>query len=160
DAMIRHAEQELKSGNADAALKAANRAITVNPLREDAHRLIVQALVTTGRKAEALKHYQDLMALLKRELNTEPDAATKSLVGGLRSIQPPRGSPAASEIADPALPPASGQRLLAGTVRSGGIEQRQLTIMACNLVGSVPFSTGLDPEQMHDLVAAFHKSVA
>jgi DNA-binding SARP family transcriptional activator len=41
-------------------------------MREDAHRLIVQALAAAGRKAEALKHYQDLVALLKRELNTEP----------------------------------------------------------------------------------------
>ena len=37
-------------------------------MREDAHRLIVQALAATGRKAEALKHYEDLAALLKREL--------------------------------------------------------------------------------------------
>ena len=74
--MIRHAGQALQSGNVESALKAANRAISVNALREDAHRLIVQALAATGRKAEALKHYQDLVALLKRELNTEPDAAT------------------------------------------------------------------------------------
>jgi hypothetical protein len=40
-------------------------------MREDAHRLIVQALAATGRKAEA-SHHQDLVALLKRELNTEP----------------------------------------------------------------------------------------
>src|SRR5260370_3340321 len=70
DAMIRYAGQALYSGNAEFALKAANRAISVNALREDAHRLIVQALAAKGRKAEALKHYQDLVALLKRELNT------------------------------------------------------------------------------------------
>ena len=39
--------------------------------------------------AEALRHYQDLDALLKRELSTEPDAATRSLVAELRSTAPP-----------------------------------------------------------------------
>jgi DNA-binding SARP family transcriptional activator len=76
-AMVSHAEQALQSGDPESALKAAHRAIAVNDLREDAHRLIVQALAAMGRKAEALKHYQDLVALLKRELNTEPDAATR-----------------------------------------------------------------------------------
>src|SRR5262249_50198479 len=80
DAMIRHAEQALQAGKAQSALNAANRAIAVNALREDAHRLVVQALAVAGRKPEALKHYQHLVALLKRELNTEPDAATRSLV--------------------------------------------------------------------------------
>src|SRR5262249_39317893 len=50
DAMIRYAEQELRSGKAESALKAANRATAVNALREDAHRLVVQALAATGRK--------------------------------------------------------------------------------------------------------------
>ena len=87
-AMMRLGEQELAAGRAEHALKAGQRAITLNNLREDAHRLIVQALAAAGRKAEALKHYQDLVALLERELNTEPDAATKSLVAELRSTQP------------------------------------------------------------------------
>ena len=78
-AMVGLGEQELAAGRAEHALKAGQRAIALNNMREDAHRLIVQALAATGRKAEALKHYQDLVALLKRELNTEPDAATKSL---------------------------------------------------------------------------------
>ena len=72
-------------------------------MREDAHRLIVQALAATGRKAEALKHYQNLVALLKRELNTEPDAATRALAAELRTAEPPIRS-AAVKIAKTALP--------------------------------------------------------
>ncbi len=85
DAMTRHAAQALHSGDAWSALKVAHRAIALNALREDAHRVIVQALAATGRKAEALKHYQDLAALLKRELNAAPDTVTRSLVAGLRT---------------------------------------------------------------------------
>ena len=97
DAMVRLGEQELEAGNHEHALRAANKALAVNNMREGAHRLIVQALAAAGRKAEALKHYQDLVALLKRELNTEPDAATKSLVAELRSTQPAGATPVMSD---------------------------------------------------------------
>ena len=128
----------------------------MNALREDAHRLIVQALAATGRKAEALKHYQDLVALLKRELNTEPDAATRSLVAELRSTQPPGRSPTVKEIATPAMrggirsvrpeqrpPPSDGRCAIAcGGGPLGSSERRQLTIMACNMVDlDGPFGT-------------------
>ena len=167
-------EQELAAGRAEHALKAGRRAIALNNMREDAHRLIVQALAATGRKAEALKHYEDLVALLKRELNTEPDAATKSLVAELRSTQPPSRSPIA-KIAKPALPqpdrrdeeenadnPAAGGdgASSAVAVRSNSSERRQLTIMACNMVDSMALSARLDPEDMRDLIASFHKGVA
>jgi DNA-binding SARP family transcriptional activator/ActR/RegA family two-component response regulator len=104
-AMVGLGEQELAAGRAEHALKAGRRAIALNNMREDAHRLIVQALAAAGRKAEALKHYQDLVVLLERELSTEPDAATKSLVAELGSTQPPSRSPAVREIAKSALPP-------------------------------------------------------
>jgi DNA-binding SARP family transcriptional activator len=51
-AMVGLAEQELAAGRAEHALKAGQRAIALNNMREDAHRLIVQALAGAGRKAE------------------------------------------------------------------------------------------------------------
>jgi len=93
DALVRFAEIELSLGHADKALATAHRALAINNLREDAHRVMIQALAAAGRRAEALRHYQDLAALLKRELNTEPEATTKSLVAELRSAQPPTKSP-------------------------------------------------------------------
>jgi class 3 adenylate cyclase len=160
DAMIRDAEHELSSGNAESALKAANRAIAVNALREDAHRLVVRALAATGRRAEALKHYQDLAVLFKRELNSEPDEATRALVTELRDTPSPSRSPTVGETSDRAAPAASEKSLLASSDRrSGALEQRQLTIMVCNLAGSTPLPTSLDAEEVHDLIAAFHKAV-
>ena len=179
-AMVDLGEQELAAGAAEQALKAGQRAIALNNLREDAHRLIVQALVATGRKSEALKHYQGLVALLKRELNTEPDAATRSLVAGLRSTPSPDGSPAIEEIAKPPLPsmvkpalagnpeqavdaerPAalSDSASSAAAVSPDSSERRQLTIMACNIVDSMALSARLDPEHMRDLVTAFHGAI-
>jgi len=92
DAMVSLGEQELQAGNHEQALESASRAVAINGLREDAHRLILKALAATGRKAEALKRYEDLVALLKRELNTEPDAATKLLIAELRGPQRSSGA--------------------------------------------------------------------
>jgi class 3 adenylate cyclase/tetratricopeptide (TPR) repeat protein len=44
-------------------------------------------------------------------------------------------------------------------VHPGSPERRQLTIMVCTIVGSMPLATALDPEDMSDRIAAFHKAV-
>jgi DNA-binding SARP family transcriptional activator/class 3 adenylate cyclase/predicted ATPase len=188
-ALVGLGEQELAAGRAEHALKAGQRAIALNNMREDAHRLVVQALAATGRKAEALTHYQDLVTLLKRELNTEPDAATRSLAAELRGKPSSGRSPAVGEIAKPAPPqheqPSAAVLPFAHTrgdheqkvnasnpgawsdtassavaTRAGDLERRQLTILVCKLVGSAPLSARLDPEDMRDVIAAFHKVIA
>src|SRR5260370_697074 len=37
----------------------------------------------------------------------------------------------------------------------GQAERRQLTVMFCDLVGSTAFSTGMDPEDLRDVIASF-----
>jgi TolB-like protein/DNA-binding SARP family transcriptional activator len=99
DAMVRLAEHELQAGNHEPALRAANRAIEISSLREDAHRLVMRVLAAGGRRADALKHYEDLAALLKRELSVEPDPATRALAAALRQPRIARtGSEAKSGV--------------------------------------------------------------
>ncbi len=43
---------------------------------------------------------------------------------------------------------------------SSAAERRQLTVMFCDLVGSTALSTRLDPEDLRDIIAAYHKCVA
>jgi class 3 adenylate cyclase/DNA-binding SARP family transcriptional activator len=167
DSMVRHGQHALQSGNPESALKNANRAIAVNGLREDAHRLIIQALTAAGRKAEALKRYQDLVVLLKRELNTAPDAVTQSLVAGLRSTRP-SDSAHASEPTDSVDEPGPEAVAVAARdsdaspqlLRRGSRQQRQLTIMACDLIGAMPLSADRDLEDVHDQIIAFHQLAA
>ena len=90
DAMVKLGEQELEAGNHEHALNAANRAIAISSLREDAHRLVMRALAAGGRRADALKHYEDLAALLKRELAVEPDPT--HAVARRRAAQTSRGA--------------------------------------------------------------------
>ncbi len=94
DALVRLGELELASVHAEEAVRLADRAIAENNVREDAHRLRMQALAAGGRRPDALRHYEDLVALLKRELNVEPDAATRGLAHDLRKSVRPEVAPA------------------------------------------------------------------
>jgi len=60
------------------------------------------------------------------------------------------GTPADKVPAPPAPTPAS----------SGEAERRQLTVMFCDLVGSTPLSTRFDPEDLREIVGAYHRCVA
>ena len=49
----------------------------------------------------------------------------------------------------------------ASEARAGAeAERRQLTIMFCDLVGSTPLATRLDPEDLRDVIGAYHRAVA
>src|SRR5689334_15465146 len=42
---------------------------------------------------------------------------------------------------------------------TGEAERRQLTVMFCDLVGSTPLSTRFDPEDLREIVGAYHRCV-
>ena len=42
----------------------------------------------------------------------------------------------------------------------GEVERRQLTVMFCDLVGSTALSARLDPEDLREVIAAYHRCVA
>jgi class 3 adenylate cyclase/predicted ATPase len=64
------------------------------------------------------------------------------------------GAPAAPSPAPaPAAPPGSRSAPTAA-------ERRQLTVMFCDLVGSTALSTQLDPEDLREVIAAYHKRAA
>src|SRR5262245_27960594 len=57
--------------------------------------------------------------------------------------------------------PVSNPLPRAGEGRAGvEAERRQLTVMFCDLVGSTPLSTRLDPEDLREVIAAYHRGVA
>src|SRR5271169_6741028 len=55
-------------------------------------------------------------------------------------------------------PPASPE--IAPTAPRTDAERRQLTVMFCDLVGSTALSARLDPEDMREIVGAYHRSCA
>jgi class 3 adenylate cyclase/predicted ATPase len=57
-------------------------------------------------------------------------------------------------------PQGVGETELAAVAISGEAERRQLTVMFCDLVGSTPLSTRFDPEDLREIVGAYHRCVA
>jgi class 3 adenylate cyclase/predicted ATPase len=46
------------------------------------------------------------------------------------------------------------------TVPGSGAERRQLTVMFCDLVGSTALASRLDPEDLREVIAAYHRTVS
>ena len=60
-------------------------------------------------------------------------------------------------IGAPAVPaPVAG----APPYRAEGAERRQLTVMFCDLVGSTALSVRFDPEDLREIIGAYHRCVA
>jgi DNA-binding SARP family transcriptional activator len=85
-------------GEGDAAERYLRRAVAVDPLRESAHRALMQRLADAGRFAAALRTYRDLRLLLHRELNAAPDPLTTSLFDAIRMRAQRRPSPTQARL--------------------------------------------------------------
>jgi len=111
------------------AAHAAEAAVTVDPLRESAHLLLVRARAAAGNRAEALRAYERLRRVLGEELGVSPseeaDVVYLGLLGGEPAAQPPRppAPPAAAGGLPPDLSPFVGREAelseLAGLVTPG-----------------------------------------
>ena len=63
---------------------------TVEPLREDAQRLLMEAMVACGNRAQAVQHYRDFERLLADELAVRPMRETRELAATImRAPVPP-----------------------------------------------------------------------
>jgi class 3 adenylate cyclase len=69
-------------------------------------------------------------------------------IAALRAEAPGGGSPL------PSPPPQAGEGRVGGEA-----ERRQLTVMFCDLVGSTPLSQRFDPEDLREIVGAYHRCV-
>jgi class 3 adenylate cyclase len=55
---------------------------------------------------------------------------------------------------------ASPRREAPGDFASSSAERRQLTVLFCDLVGSTALSSRLDPEDLREVIGAYHRCVA
>jgi SAM domain (Sterile alpha motif) len=95
-------------------------------------------------------------------------AAIAGLRSGAADVAAP-GPAAGGPLPAPPLP-VPGQPALAGGPgddpgiagegRVGAAERRQLTVMFCDLVGSTALSARLDPEELREVIGAYHRCVA
>jgi DNA-binding SARP family transcriptional activator/class 3 adenylate cyclase len=184
-AIVAHGERALAAGDAESAMRCGRRAIAFDNLREDAHRLVLKGLSAAGRNSEALRHYQDLAAFLKAELNAAPDEETSLLAAALGQGRASAGSSASGRIgrlpalrpgalpqgtlhdqdgalvaeAVPGEPPNSAA-LPQGNMRLDRAERRQVTILVCNAVTASSHPASVDPEDMRDCLSSFRRVAA
>jgi predicted ATPase/DNA-binding SARP family transcriptional activator len=71
-------------GDPRETLTAVERLLVVEPLRESAHRVRLEALAASGERARALAAYDALVALLATELGAPPARETQALADVLR----------------------------------------------------------------------------
>ncbi len=94
----------------------AQRAIALDPLREDFHRALIQAHYRMGDRASALSRFHACRAILRAELGIEPDPSTLRLEGLITGEEPkvrsdPEERRSPSRIARPTFDPARAPAL-------------------------------------------------
>lgn len=72
------------SGDHAAAAELYHALVTREDLNEEAHRRLMHAWARAGQRPRALRHYDRLVALLREELDAEPEAETADLYDSLR----------------------------------------------------------------------------
>ncbi|MDN3353599.1 BTAD domain-containing putative transcriptional regulator [Actinomadura sp. DC4] len=76
---VRHCRE----GRFGEGLEAGLAAVACEPLRESAHRVVVQAHVAEGNTAEAVRQYRLYRRLLREELGLTPSARFSEMIAGL-----------------------------------------------------------------------------
>jgi len=87
------------------AIDALHWVLSMDPLREEVHRDLMELFVLSGNRTMALRQFQQCQELLDRDLGVKPDGDTLDLH---RAIVENRLTPA-SPSAHPATPPSTAQ---------------------------------------------------
>ncbi|WP_342725606.1 BTAD domain-containing putative transcriptional regulator [Bradyrhizobium sp. B097] len=155
EAMTRLLDHHLSNGAIEGGIHIAARLLAADPLQERVHRTLMELYCRQGRYGAALRQYRSCADLLAKELGIDPDATTKALRREIlrewnqRKAATPGGDAAATslgELDETEAPTAP---------RSP--ERRQVTVLACDLVGTSALAARLDPEELRSLIAAYQR---
>jgi tetratricopeptide (TPR) repeat protein len=70
---------QLDAGMVERAIETAHQSLRLEPLRERTHRLLMRLYARDGRRTDAIRQYERCVAVLKSELDVEPEEATSEL---------------------------------------------------------------------------------
>ena len=85
EALGRIADDTADGGDPEQCIAIAQRMLAIDPLREDTHRRLIAGYASLGRRADAIRIYDDAKALLLREMDVAPSAETEALITGVRN---------------------------------------------------------------------------
>ena len=109
-----------QAGDLGGALAHARRAVSADPLREEAHRDLMRLLAAAGQPGAALRQFKELERLLEEQLGDEPSAPLRALArqierqSGLSGPLPvplPRALVRSAAPLEPPPPPGQQQPL-------------------------------------------------
>ena len=89
DTLARLASYHAEAAEPDLAIETGHRLLALDPLREEAHRALMQLYHASGRRSAALKQYRACKEILGRELGAEPELETDKLHDEIRSRRAP-----------------------------------------------------------------------
>jgi hypothetical protein len=107
----------IEKGDAEGARAVAERWAEMDPLDDEAHHRIIDLLARTGRRSQALRHYEEYRELIARELEVEPLDQTRELVARMREGEAAPGrareqseAPLRNAPPEPRPPPVAATR--------------------------------------------------
>jgi DNA-binding SARP family transcriptional activator/TolB-like protein len=105
----------------DLAVDASERLVALDPLREDWQRRLLRVSARHRGGEVALVHAKKLVALLKKELDVEPESSTSELIEEIRrgAIEPARQAQAVALLAEGCGEPVAPAALLSDAMTNG-----------------------------------------
>jgi len=142
------------AGDGDGEIDAHGWLLVLEPLAENVHRELMACFARAGRYTEALRQYQVLRTLLRRELDLAPDPATEALY---RELMKKRRAGAGGPLY--AMPGAEPEdefisALVAEAPSTVVADDRVLqtgVVLAMRLPGLAAQRSALDPEEARHL---------
>ncbi len=92
--LMTDAAEAVSAGDLVVARRLAQRALGIEPLHEPAVRVLMRAHALEGSRTLAIKSYDRLAELLRRDLSLEPAEETQALAQRIRTERIVRGAPA------------------------------------------------------------------
>ena len=107
-ALGRIADTAASGGDTEQTIAIQERMLAIDPLREDTHRGLIAGYARAGRRADAIRIYEDAKSLLRREMDVAPAAATEALIADIRDGRTANPTPSRIEMTLPAAPALAG----------------------------------------------------
>jgi len=107
-ALDRIANEAAAGGDTERNIAIRERMLAIDPLREDTHRGLIASYAHGGRRAEAIRIYDETKALLRRELDVAPAPETEALIADVRDGRAANPLPSRIEMTVPAAPALPG----------------------------------------------------
>lgn len=82
--LVRLADLAYARGDLSGCVAYTSQLLDHDPGREDAHRYVMRCYVRSGQRAQALRYYETVRAVLQAEFNAAPEPATRALFDQIR----------------------------------------------------------------------------